>query len=137
LKKLVGKRIRAESAKGTLLNHPGLGSILFAWQNWDHAAAAGWVREGLKDPKVAIVILQSLAGTSTSTGQGDYFSRTFPLIDRAALESFVPWEEWESAVEGLNVDELTEAQRNVLHAFRAGGRMKNREAFDDDDAIEF
>ena len=119
LKQLCVEKLSAAAGNGTLAKARELVMILYRWQEWaGRDAPKAFCAELVQTPQGAVQFVEAFLQRSLSHALGDHVGRERRYINLGVLENFVPWEQIESALSGLDESSLTEKQRVAVAAFR-------------------
>lgn len=119
MKQLCVEKLAAAAGNGTLAKARELAMILYRWQDWaGRDAPKAFCAELVQSPQGAVQLVEAFLQRSWSHTLGDHVGRERRYINLGMLENFVPWEQVESALSGLDESSLTEKQRVAVAAFQ-------------------
>jgi predicted KAP-like P-loop ATPase len=119
MKQLCVQKLSAAAASGKLAEANSLAMIVYRWREWaGPEGPAAFCRELVRTVKGAVRLTETFLHRSWSHTMGDYVGREHRYITLGELEIFVPWEQVNSALVGLDETTLAEEQRAAVTAFR-------------------
>jgi predicted KAP-like P-loop ATPase len=119
LKGILRAKIELAAANGDLNKNPHLLMILFQWRNWGgQEQATAFCRELISSQDGALRLLNIFLVRSVSHSMGDYVGRERWYIQLASIEFFLPWEDVDKSLTGLDETVLSPQYRRGVDAFR-------------------
>ncbi len=134
LRQLCVGRIRAAAAEGRLSTHPLFNYLLYRWREWaDVEEARAFSGELTQTPEGAIHFVTGFLQRGTSFGATDFVGRERWYIRLENLEDFVRWEAIEERLQTVQLDSLSDRERQAVEAFRLAVQRRRRGLPPDDE----
>jgi tetratricopeptide (TPR) repeat protein len=94
--------------------------VLWFWSQWsDSTDLKNWTSNALRDDASAIVILCAMVSESSSQTLGSYHVEDDSVIDRATLEQFGEWKDWQRLEARIKLTaELTDKEKRAIRLLR-------------------
>lgn len=121
LKKICVDKLRAAAKDGSLKAKPDAARLLWRWREWTSSdEVRSWTTDQCRNQGAAPWFLSTMLGVVSSG------AKRYPYITLSTLEMHVDIDVLNAALEQINVQRLTEREREAVAAFRVAWKRKQQ-----------
>ena len=133
LRRVCLEKIRMAAKNGKLKAHPKMAYILYRWREWGSPEEPKkWVEKLISSKDGLLCFLQGFVQEGSASGADDYVARVYRYMRLKSVEDFVAPEIVEQGIKQINLDGLTEEEKEAVRAFQRALKRRKEGKPDDD-----